>query len=258
MTVSDTDTGKKVATTDQKTLDPAATTKSDDATNTKKDAPKTVNTTEKADSTKAAITDKATDNSTTSTKSTTPLPPAKVIEFSSFDALFPTSATNNLQIAASTYYKATHPFAGKPIDSEYSVFFEDIENTLLEWEYYATHKFTIDKNYDGYIIRDGDQIEQELNCINLYIYDKNSQKFVQKQNLSCISTSGMLYQNSQTWITDINLDQFPDIVQRVLVWHYSGLNNEVIIGKIWQGTHFADYDLSQRQAELKEKFKFSE
>jgi hypothetical protein len=135
-----------------------------------------------------------------------------------FLKLFPEVSKDTLHV----YFGENNPeadkeFAGKELNPAFYRILLDFDS-LYKYEisygyhYFSCYKIKISKSKTGLIMRVPSQYSES--AVDMFIWDNQSKKIVGCQNLSDQFGDGGWYFDREAWITDLNHDALPDIVQR--------------------------------------------
>ncbi len=100
-------------------------------------------------------------------------------------------------------------------------------------DYYALYKVSLDNQHMGYVIQEGENVDMNSDCTKMFVFDKDEQRFTQSYFLSCRSYRGNLYKQTESIITHINNDDFPDLLQRIYAAPDNMEPEEAITARIW-------------------------
>ncbi len=120
--------------------------------------------------------------------------------------------------------------------------------------YQAIGKYVIDHQHIGYLVEENGQT---INSIRLYVFNTRSRTFTSTHYLSTSSLSNNhLYQNTQTYITYLNNDHFPDLLQRIIVERKDGYKSDVLVGKIWRDNEYQTYPINGKEKQFAYQLQF--
>jgi hypothetical protein len=145
-----------------------------------------------------------------------------------------------------------YPYKGKKIKTSLMKFLG--RNVHEEYDtYYALYVFYISPSVVGFIIRRGGDAQFFDSSLDLYVYDKKTDRCIQVVSLAGYAhgeSGGVFWAG---WLQDINNDGAPDIITRKRSGTWEQLEsplNDAITVYLWQADEYKEYTPRNRKAFL--------
>jgi len=87
-----------------------------------------------------------------------------------------------------------------------------LQNLATDLGYFAVYRYSINTDFDGFVIRSGIDKYEEANETTLYIFDKTKMKFIGKELISAVQGKEGFFSSTESWLMDLNADHVPDLL----------------------------------------------